>query len=111
MFLQTKNEGAISVIPSNTEKYIAFFWRQFAFIDSLAFLDASLDSLAQTTPAESFCHIADCYPDSTKRELMMRKGVYPYEYVSDFSKFDETSLPPQEAFYSTLTGKVSRTIM
>ena len=106
-FLQTKKEGAISVIPSNTEKYIAFFWRQFAFIDSLAFLDASLDNLAKTTSAEAFHQVTNSYPDSAKRELMMRKGVYPYEYVSDFAKFDETALPPQPSFYSSLTRQVS----
>ena len=36
-------------------------------------------------------------------DLLLRKGVYPYEYMSSFSKFDETSLPPREAFFSTLT--------
>ena len=34
---------------------------------------------------------------------MLRKGVYPYDYVDCMKKFDETSLPPKEAFYSKLT--------
>ena len=32
----------------------------------------------------------------------MRKGVYPYEYMSSWDKFAETQLPPIEAFYSNL---------
>ena len=33
-------------------------------------------------------------------ELLIRKGVYPYEYMSSWDKFNETKLPPKEAFYS-----------
>ena len=37
--------------------------------------------------------------------LMTRKGVYPYEYMSSFERFDETELPPRDAFFSSLKGK------
>ena len=36
---------------------------------------------------------------------MLRKGVYPYEYVDCLKKLDERSLPPKEAFYFNLTGE------
>ena len=36
---------------------------------------------------------------------MGRKGVYPYEYMNGWGKFEETSLPPKDAFYSRLTMK------
>ena len=36
---------------------------------------------------------------------MIRKGVYPYEYVDSWKKFEETSLPPKDAFYSRLNMK------
>ena len=32
--------------------------------------------------------------------LLLRKGAYPYEYMSSWDKFEETQLPPKEAFYS-----------
>ena len=32
----------------------------------------------------------------------MRKGVYSYEYMDDWEKFNETSLPEKEDFYSHL---------
>ena len=34
--------------------------------------------------------------------LMLRKGVYPYEYMDDWEKFNETTLPKKEGFYSNL---------
>ena len=33
---------------------------------------------------------------------MRRKGNYPYEYIDSWEKFEETELPPKEAFYSKL---------
>ena len=33
---------------------------------------------------------------------MLRKGVYPYEYMDSWEKFNETSLPIKEDFYSHL---------
>ena len=41
-----------------------------------------------------------CNGDLNKFVLMLRKGVYPYEYMDRFS---ETSLPPEKYFYSKLT--------
>ena len=32
----------------------------------------------------------------------MRKGIYPCEYIDDWEKFNETSLPEKEDFYSQL---------
>ena len=34
--------------------------------------------------------------------LLLRKGVYPYEYIDSGEKFNETSLPSKEDFYSNL---------
>ena len=34
--------------------------------------------------------------------LLLRKGVYPYEYLDSWERFNETSLPPKKAFYSKL---------
>ena len=36
---------------------------------------------------------------------MIRKGVYPYEYMDGWKKFEETSLPRKDAFYSRLNMK------
>ena len=34
--------------------------------------------------------------------LLLRKGVYPYEYIDEREKFNETSLPEKEEFYRNL---------
>ena len=33
---------------------------------------------------------------------MLRRVVYPYEDMDSQEKFDETTIPPKEAFYSKL---------
>ena len=43
-----------------------------------------------------------CNEDINKFILLLRKGVYPYEYMGSWEKSDETSLPDKEAFYSSL---------
>ena len=32
--------------------------------------------------------------------LLLRKGVYPYNCMDEWEKFNETSLPEKEEFYS-----------
>ena len=43
-----------------------------------------------------------CNEDINKFILLLRKGVYPYEYMDCWERFYETSLPDKEAFYSSL---------
>ena len=33
---------------------------------------------------------------------LLGKGFFPYEYMDSWEKFDDTSIPPKEAFYSRL---------
>ena len=37
--------------------------------------------------------------------LLLRKGVYPYEYMNYWEKVNETSLPEKEDFYNYLSVK------
>ena len=37
--------------------------------------------------------------------LLLREGIYPYEYVDDWGKFHEISLSSKEDFYSLLNMK------
>ena len=43
-----------------------------------------------------------CNKDLNKFILLLRKGVYPYEYMDNWERFNETSLPNKESFYSNL---------
>ena len=43
-----------------------------------------------------------CNKDLTTFILLLRKGVYPYEYMDNWERFNETLLPNKESFYSNL---------
>ena len=43
-----------------------------------------------------------CNGNLNKFILLMRKGVDHYEYMDNWERFDETSLPNKESFYSNL---------
>ena len=43
-----------------------------------------------------------CDNDINKFNLLLRKGVYPYEYMDSWKRFNETELPSKDKFYSTL---------
>lgn len=112
--------GPITIIPHNSENYISLIKTiphlgmnqkcaiKFKFIDSLRFMTASLDHLASILPLEKK-HIlkSECmkygYHSDEMFSLLNRKGVFPYEYVDNWAKLEETSLPSKECFYSTLT--------
>ena len=41
-----------------------------------------------------------CNNDLNKFVLLLRKGVYPYDYMDSGKRFHKTSLPDKKAFYS-----------
>ena len=43
-----------------------------------------------------------CNGSLNKFILLLRKGVYPYEYMDNWERFNETSLANKESFYSNL---------
>ena len=45
------------------------------------------------------------FTDEKKQRLLLKKGIYPYEYMDSFERFDETQLSEKEEFYSSLSGE------
>ena len=43
-----------------------------------------------------------CKGDINKCLLLLRKGVYPYEYMDNWDRFNEISLPDKKDLYSRL---------
>ena len=60
-----------------------------------------INGLLETFP--SVCQFCDC--DLNKFVLLLRKCVYPYEYMDNWERFNELSLPSEKAFYSELNLK------
>ena len=95
----------INAIPNNMEKYMAFMLgNHLTFIDSFQFMSSSLDKLVSNLPRESLKYTSKEFQDK-KLELMSQKGVYPYDYVDSFEKFNESQLPIKKDFYSILNNQ------
>ena len=72
------------------------------FIDTCRFMQSKLSDLVDNL-SEKFPSVYQfCNGDLNKFVLLLRKGVYPYEYMDSWEKCDETTLPPKEDFYSEL---------
>ena len=103
------NEGepnSIEVIPCNAEKYMAFYInKHLNFIDSFQFMSNSLEKLASNLSEEQLIYTKEYFSDNSQFRLMKEKGVYPYDYMDNLSKFNDTQLPKKEDFYSLLTDE------
>ena len=116
-----KNEN-IDCIPNNEEKYISFSKTivtgqytnkkgevkdktfKIVFKDSLKFMSSSLGVLVNNLPKDAFKNLLK-YFIPKQAEILKQKGFYPYECMDSEEKFNDTKLPPREAFYSNLSGK------
>lgn len=75
---------------------------QLRFLDSFQFSSLSLEKLVETCPKDQFHLLRQNFTDNS--ELLLWKGVYPYEYVDNLNRFNDT-LPPKRKFFSNLTQK------
>ena len=98
-----KSKGNITCISNNAEKYISFSIGQLKFIDSFQFMASSLERLVDATDKSSFKITKSEF--GSKAPLILRKGVYPYEYIDSLDRFDETQLPPIDKFFSKLNDE------
>ena len=72
------------------------------FINSFKFMASRLELLTNKLVRGGIKLFSfDDYNES-QCNLLTRKGIYPYGYVSSWDHFKEVQLPPIEAFYSNL---------
>ena len=109
-----KSQGNINCIPNKKEKYISFSKSilpedvedkkknriEIRYIDSFKFMASSIDSLGKNLSREQFREMNNVFEGDT--DLLIRNGVYPYDYIDNFERFNETVLPPVNEFYSRL---------
>ena len=97
-------EMNINAIPNNMEKYMAFMLgNHLTFIDSFQFMSSSLEKLVSNLPREAYKYTSQLYKGK-ELDLMIRKGVYPYDFMDSFDRFN-TGLPAKEDFYSIMNDE------
>lgn len=100
--------SSISAIPLNTQKFKCLtINKNIRFLDSLAFLPDSLAKLADTLKASgcAFDMLNDMVTSLTEKELLIRKGVYPYSFATSERKLWKTyALPSKREFVNDLDG-------
>ncbi|CAB3985783.1 uncharacterized transposon-derived, partial [Paramuricea clavata] len=114
------SEGDINCIPKTDEKYISFskkipmetiispdgektLYLEMRFIDSYKFTLASLDSLANTLGEDDF-RTLESQMKHSRIELLKRKGVFSYEFMTGYDKLQYDKLPSKKEFYSKLNN-------
>ena len=98
---EDKRKIDINIIANNFEKFMSFRQgKHLHFIYSFQFMSQSLDKLSSNLPEDQFIYTREVFNEQFN--LMRKKGVYPYDYMDSYSRFDETSLPKREDFYSQL---------
>ena len=115
-----KHSDSMEVIAKNKQDYISFVIKvlvdkyidkngeekdkliELQFIDSFKFMSSSLDSPTKNLVSSGKQLFGFEDYSQSQYDLLTRKGIYPYEYMSSWDRFEETQLPPIEAFYSKL---------
>ena len=65
-------------------------------------MSSSLDSLVNNLANGGHQFFGLEFYKENQCELLIRKAIYPYEYMDNWDKFTETTLPPASSFYSKL---------
>lgn len=97
----------IRIIGQSIEKFIAIETKHFRFIDSYAHVSSSLEKITNNLKKhgkENFVELRREYNEDSKFELLLGKGKFPYEYLTDENKLDDTNLN-KSAFYSSLNNE------
>ncbi len=116
------DEGEIKCIPKTDERCISFsknmpvdtyitkdgkektICLEIRFLDSLKFKLGSLDELSKMLGDDKLKTLTSQMSgiSEEKLSLLKWKGVFPYEFMTDFSKLSYPCLPTREEFYSKL---------
>ena len=117
----SSTDGAkMGVITKNKEDYISFSIKvevdkyidkngtekskeiELRFIDSFKFMSSSLDSLVNNLARGGGKFFGFEKYNENQYKLLIQKGIYPCEYMTNWDKFKETKLHPRAAFHSKL---------
>ena len=95
----------INAIPNNMEKYMTFMLgNHLTFIHGFQFMSSSLDKLVSNLPKDNLIYTSKAFKGK-RLDLMSQKGVYPYDFMDSFEKFNQMELPNKDQFYSILNDQ------
>ena len=76
----------IGVTPNGLEKYMSFtINKNLVFIDSMLFMNSSLDKLVKNLSDKDFKYLSEEY-SGEQLKLVKEKAIYPYEPMNSFKK-------------------------
>ena len=128
---QTENQN-IKCIPNNEQKYISFskkikvgtyfnekdnkehnVFYEIRFLDTLGFMNSSIASLTKNLKdscdekniKKIFMNTSKYIKNNNELDLLTQKGIYPYDYITNFDVLNESKLPKMKKFYSKLTNE------
>ncbi|MCG8575025.1 MAG: hypothetical protein MI810_09100, partial [Flavobacteriales bacterium] len=94
-----------------TQTFKAFKVNSYHFLDSFAFLPGSLQTLSDSLRSKSdheykILDQMNMYDkdDNVKKQMLLTKGFFFYEYLTSIKVLEEVSFPEQDAFFSTLSN-------
>ena len=111
------NQDSVSnlfVLAQNSEQFKTMSFGHVQFIDSFLHLPSSLSQLVKNLAAEVkhdinqakrvFFHLASefDYLSDEAFSLLLQKGVFPYSWLDEPKKLQQTELPRPEAFFNDL---------
>ena len=79
----------VSFAIKKANSYMALKTQHFKFLDIRSYL----------APNYSYAAFIAAY------KCTLNKGYFPYDYLNDYNKLNETKLPPHEAFFNKLKNK------
>lgn len=98
----------VDAVAQNTQKFKSLDIGSVRLLDSSAFLPSSLEKLVEDLVASnhSFPLLSKTHPDDAQRKLLLRKGVFPYDFVDSIERLTSTlELPPRSSFFNKLSGE------
>jgi hypothetical protein len=105
----------MKILPKNMEKIMNIRINSYVLNDTLSFLNAPLDTLVENLKHDGHSfeylkmhpQIRKCVDEKKKTyllNLMMRKGVFPYDFVRSIPQmYAQKSIPEKSDFYNVLT--------
>ena len=81
-----------------------FLGRDLVFIDSMQFMNCSLDKLIKNLVDKDLKYLVKEF-GTRNLKILKQKGAYPYEYMNSFKRFNEDKLCARKYFYSSTKDK------